>query len=122
MSVPQMPQAATLIRTSPVATSGTGTSSTRTMPFSRKTPARMVLGIGPRDCDVSSVLLAWLICSQPLEVPAGASHANSAKVSSQTLPESARELPRRSCCPFPGELEQATVADGAPLGVWHYRY
>jgi len=35
MSVPQMPQAATLMRTSPSVTSGTGTSSTRTIPFSR---------------------------------------------------------------------------------------
>src|ERR1700730_5662074 len=47
MSVPQMPHAATLIRTSPSETSGTGTSSTCTIPFSRYTPARMVLGIGP---------------------------------------------------------------------------
>src|SRR5260221_1984160 len=47
MSVPQTPQAATLISTSPGPTSGTGTSSTRTTPLSRYTPARMVLGIGP---------------------------------------------------------------------------
>src|SRR5277367_2633461 len=45
MSVPQMPQAATLISTSLMPTSGTGTSSTRTIPFSRYTPARMILGI-----------------------------------------------------------------------------
>src|SRR6266566_738190 len=35
MSVPQTPQVATLMRTSPSPTSGTGTSSTRTIPFSR---------------------------------------------------------------------------------------
>src|SRR5271163_1442572 len=46
MSVPQIPHAATLIKTSLRPTSGTGTSSTRTMPFSRYTPARMVLGTG----------------------------------------------------------------------------
>src|SRR5216683_1557312 len=44
MSVPQTPQAATLIRISLGPTSGTGTSSTRTTPLSRYTPARMVFG------------------------------------------------------------------------------
>src|SRR5580704_2179621 len=64
MSVPQIPQAATLIRTSPVATSGTGTSSTRTTPFSRKTPARMVLGTGPKIPTLSATVPLALISPQ----------------------------------------------------------
>src|SRR5262249_2554330 len=65
MSVPQTPQAATLISTSPSPTSGTGTSSTRTTPFSRNTPARMVLGMGPSARAGSNVVLARLIGLQP---------------------------------------------------------
>src|SRR5215472_2640907 len=65
MSVPQTPHAATLISTSPSPTSGTGTSSTRTMAFSRKTPARMVLGMGPSERADSKVGLVRVIERQP---------------------------------------------------------
>src|SRR5258708_36483033 len=66
MSVPQTPQAATLINTSPGPTSGTGTSSTRTTPLSRYTPARMVLGTGPRARTASRIVLVMLIAPRPL--------------------------------------------------------
>src|SRR5208337_1411652 len=66
MSVPQMPQAATLINTSPSPTSGTGTSSTRTTPFSRNTPARIVLGIGSNVLTCSTTVPAPLIAPVPL--------------------------------------------------------
>src|SRR6476620_8759948 len=68
MSVPQMPHAATLIKTSLDPTSGTGTSSTRTTPLSRYTPARMVLGIGPsvrRESIIEAALL-MRACRGPL--------------------------------------------------------
>src|ERR1700721_2775865 len=66
MSVPQIPHAATLMRTSPSPTSGTGTSSTRTTPFSRKTPARMVFGMGPIEVKVSDAVPMLLMSPRPL--------------------------------------------------------
>jgi hypothetical protein len=44
-SVPQIPQASTLKRTSPISSSGTGTCSIRISFQSRVTAARMVVGI-----------------------------------------------------------------------------
>src|SRR5271156_2563051 len=63
-----MPQQATLINTSLIPTSGTGTSSTRTTPFSRYTPARMVFGTGviwllePEVAEVAVLTAAILPC------------------------------------------------------------
>src|SRR5271154_7246016 len=65
MSVPQMPHAATLMRTSPSPTSGTGTSSTWTTPLSRKTPARIVFGMGPTELSVSDAV-PILLCGRDL--------------------------------------------------------
>src|SRR6266849_8448515 len=67
MSVPHTPQAATLMSTSRSPTSGTGTSSTRTTPVSRNTPARIVFGIGPSVCKASTTVLAPLIVPPPLQ-------------------------------------------------------
>src|SRR5271157_2094339 len=66
MSVPHTPHAATLISTSPSRTSGTGTSSTRTTPFPRNTPARIVFGIGPNVFTCSTTTPAPLISPSPL--------------------------------------------------------
>src|SRR5712671_1424091 len=61
ISVPQIPQAATRISTSPAAIVGTGTSSTTTRPLPRYTAARIVAGVGWATKEVSSIVPDWLI-------------------------------------------------------------
>src|SRR5579862_7854250 len=61
MSVPQIPHAATRIRTSPAPISGTGTSSTNTLPCARYTAARIVVGTRSRIAEAFSLDVVPLI-------------------------------------------------------------
>src|SRR3989442_481990 len=78
ISVPQMPQAATRIRTSPSEIVGTGTCSTTTRPAPRYTPARICFSAGAAENGASSWAVMGLMCTKslrrlPNEVPHGGS-------------------------------------------------
>ena len=64
-SVPQIPQAATRISTSPAPIAGTGTVSTTTLPLPRYTAARIVDGTGCAAREVSRMIPDWLIARPP---------------------------------------------------------
>src|SRR5579863_4434026 len=70
-SVPQIPQAATRINTSPAPIAGTGTVSTTTLPLPRYTAARIVDGTGWAVREDSRMIPDWLIPQPPNPVQSG---------------------------------------------------
>src|SRR6266849_4124487 len=112
MSVPQIPQAATLIKTSPSPTSGTGTSSTRTIPFSRYTPARIVLGIGPIVLTCSTTVPAPLIAPPPRSRP---SQPHGPPSPADSFPEMLPAERRPAYSAFQNESMTAAPADSSQV-------
>src|ERR1700738_5231624 len=114
MSVPQIPHAATLISTTRSPTSGTGTCSTRTIPFSRYTPARMTSGMGPRVLFDSRVARDPLIgrLPRPVLLLGETSHEPATKASEYRLPENERGPRRPFCCPARDESKRVDESDG----------